>query len=157
MADGTEIEPLAEADVARAVEQFRRMDVEAIAVCLLWSIVNGDHERRGASQFVPERAMEQNNSWAETWKGEYQHTRGSWLTFSTQWGHFNQVNAYTGFAADVPRSLDIVSLQEDGDALSAGRWSWGGQEQGRAVATMYKPSPVPLMPRCSHSTMTSRR
>jgi hypothetical protein len=100
----------------------------------------GDHERRGASQFVPERAMEQNNSWAETWKGEWQHTRGNWLNFSAQWGHFNQVNAYTGFAAGVPRSLDIVTLQEDGDALSAGRWSWGGQEQGRAVANMYKPN-----------------
>ncbi len=100
----------------------------------------GDHERRGASQFVPERSMEQNNSWAETWKGEWQHTRGTWLTFSAQWGHFNQVNAYTGFAPGVPLSTDIVTLQQDGDAASAGRWSWGGQEQGRAVATMYKPN-----------------
>jgi len=100
----------------------------------------GDHERRGASQFVPERAMEQNNSWAETWKGEWQHTSGNWLTFSAQWGHFNQVNAYTGYAPGIPLSTDIVTLQQDGDAASAGRWSWGGQEQGRAVATMYKPN-----------------
>ena len=28
----------------------------------------GDHEKRSASQFVPERAMEQNNAWGETWK-----------------------------------------------------------------------------------------
>jgi len=98
----------------------------------------GDSDKRGASQFVPEESMEENDSWAETWKAEYQATRGKWFTFSGQWGHFNQVNAYQGFAPGVPRSVDIVTLQEGGQALSAGRWSWGGQEQGRAVATMYK-------------------
>lgn len=45
-ADGEEIEPLAEDDVRAAVEHFRRMGVEAIGVCLLWSIANGVHERR---------------------------------------------------------------------------------------------------------------
>ena len=49
---------------------------------------------------------------------------GKWLTFSAQWGHFNQVNAYKAFAPGVPRRIDIVSQKEDGQALSAGRWSW---------------------------------
>ena len=45
-ADGQEIEPLSDADVRAAVAHFRKMDVEAVAVCLLWSIVNGSHERQ---------------------------------------------------------------------------------------------------------------
>ena len=45
-ADGAEIEPLNKDDVRAAIVHFRKMDVEAVAVCLLWSIVNADHERR---------------------------------------------------------------------------------------------------------------
>ena len=45
-AAGTERTPLAEDDVLAAVEDFRKLGVEAVAVCLLWSVVNGSHERR---------------------------------------------------------------------------------------------------------------
>ena len=45
-ADGREVTPLCANDVQAAIAQFRRMEVDAIAVCLLWSIVNGDHERQ---------------------------------------------------------------------------------------------------------------
>ena len=45
-AEGGEVTPLDEESVRRAVAHFRKMDVEAIGVCLLWSIVNGAHERR---------------------------------------------------------------------------------------------------------------
>ena len=45
---GRELEPLDEADVRVAADRFRRLEVEAIAVCLLWSIVEGAHERRAA-------------------------------------------------------------------------------------------------------------
>ncbi|MDH6235030.1 N-methylhydantoinase A [Mesorhizobium soli] len=43
---GNEIETLAEEDVRAAARHFRACDVETIAVCLLWSIVNPIHERR---------------------------------------------------------------------------------------------------------------
>jgi N-methylhydantoinase A len=43
---GREIVPLSEDDARGAVDRFRKMEVEAIAVCLLWSNVNGDHEVR---------------------------------------------------------------------------------------------------------------
>ncbi len=43
---GNEVTPLSEADVQAAIAYFDRCGVEAIAVCLLWSIVNGEHERR---------------------------------------------------------------------------------------------------------------
>lgn len=43
---GNEVEPLVEADVFAAIEHFKRCKVEAIAVSLLWSIVNPKHERR---------------------------------------------------------------------------------------------------------------
>ena len=43
---GAELEPLDEDAVARALSRFRRLEVEAVGVCLLWSIVNGAHERR---------------------------------------------------------------------------------------------------------------
>jgi N-methylhydantoinase A len=41
---GRELEPLAEQDVIEAVRYFKRCEVKAIAVCLLWSIVNPAHE-----------------------------------------------------------------------------------------------------------------
>ena len=43
---GNEVEPLAEADVHAAVDHLKRCQVEAIAVSLLWSIVNPKHELR---------------------------------------------------------------------------------------------------------------
>ncbi len=43
---GNEIETLSDADVVAAVRHLKNCGVEAIAVCLLWSIVNPAHERR---------------------------------------------------------------------------------------------------------------
>ena len=45
-ADGQEYEPLSDSDIRAAIAHFRNMDVEAVAVCLLWSIANGAHEER---------------------------------------------------------------------------------------------------------------
>jgi N-methylhydantoinase A len=45
-ADGAVYKPLDEAAVVAALQRLATDGVEAIAVCLLWSIVNGDHERR---------------------------------------------------------------------------------------------------------------
>ncbi len=41
---GNEVDPLVEADVLAAIEHFKKCEVEAIAVSLLWSIVNPKHE-----------------------------------------------------------------------------------------------------------------
>src|SRR5436190_8722683 len=43
---GNEIEPLKAADVVAAVRHLKKCAVQAIAVCLLWSIVNPAHERK---------------------------------------------------------------------------------------------------------------
>jgi N-methylhydantoinase A len=43
---GNELLPLDEAAVTKACEQFKLLGVEAVAVCLLWSIVNPKHELR---------------------------------------------------------------------------------------------------------------
>lgn len=43
-ARGRELEPLSEADVREAADAFRHQEVEAVAVGLLWSIVNPAHE-----------------------------------------------------------------------------------------------------------------
>ena len=43
---GNEVTPLSEKDVLDAIAYFRRCPVDAIAVCLLWSIVNPVHEQR---------------------------------------------------------------------------------------------------------------
>ncbi len=45
-AAGEERAPLEDEDVLAAIENFRKLGVEAIAVCLLWSVVNGRHEER---------------------------------------------------------------------------------------------------------------
>ena len=45
---GDVVEPLDERSVAAAVDQARSAEVEAIGVCLLWSVVNPDHEARVA-------------------------------------------------------------------------------------------------------------
>lgn len=47
--DGSVIEPLHEDEVREAAGYFRRHDVRSIAVALLWSIVNPQHERRVAA------------------------------------------------------------------------------------------------------------
>ncbi|HEX7299822.1 MAG TPA: hydantoinase/oxoprolinase family protein [Solirubrobacteraceae bacterium] len=46
--DGVEIEPLNEDDVVTAAAHLREQDVEAIAIVLLFSFVNPEHERRVA-------------------------------------------------------------------------------------------------------------
>jgi N-methylhydantoinase A len=43
---GAIMRPLDEAVVLRIIEQLRALEVEAVAVCLLWSIVNPAHEAR---------------------------------------------------------------------------------------------------------------
>jgi N-methylhydantoinase A len=48
-ADGAELEPLEPGDVAAAIRAFRERDVESVAVCLLHSYRNPDHEQRVAS------------------------------------------------------------------------------------------------------------
>jgi N-methylhydantoinase A len=45
-ADGTEVEPLDEERVIEVLDRLREGGVEAVAVCLLWSIVNPEHENR---------------------------------------------------------------------------------------------------------------
>ena len=44
--DGTVTEPLDEAGVIETIEELKQHDVEAVGVCLLWSIVNPAHELR---------------------------------------------------------------------------------------------------------------
>lgn len=43
---GNEIDPLSDDDVRAAARHFKACEVQAVAVCLLWSIVNPAHERR---------------------------------------------------------------------------------------------------------------
>src|SRR5215468_10700478 len=45
-AEGQVLKPLDEAAVLAVVERLRALKVEAVGVCLLWSIVNSQHERR---------------------------------------------------------------------------------------------------------------
>jgi len=45
---GTVIGPLVEEDVYAAVDKIRESDVEAVAICFLWSFKNPDHEKRAA-------------------------------------------------------------------------------------------------------------
>ncbi len=44
--DGSVFKPLDEAAVVAAIDAIKAQDVRAVAVCLLWSIVNPAHERR---------------------------------------------------------------------------------------------------------------
>jgi N-methylhydantoinase A len=53
-ADGSEVEPLAEADVRAAAAALREQAVEAVAVVLLFSFVNPAHERRVAEILAQE-------------------------------------------------------------------------------------------------------
>jgi N-methylhydantoinase A len=40
------VKPLDEGAVLRVIEELRALEIEAVAVCLLWSVLNGTHERR---------------------------------------------------------------------------------------------------------------
>lgn len=44
--EGEILVPLNEDEVRTAIHQFKKWDVKAIAVCLLWSVINSNHERR---------------------------------------------------------------------------------------------------------------
>lgn len=44
-ADGRVVESLTESEVRRVLSQIRERGFEAVAVCLLWSVVNADHEQ----------------------------------------------------------------------------------------------------------------
>ena len=46
LADGSELRPFDDAACCRVIDSLRASRVEAVAVCLLWSIVNPAHERR---------------------------------------------------------------------------------------------------------------
>lgn len=46
LADGSELRPLDTEAVRTTIDALRDNEIEAVAVCLLWSIVNSDHERR---------------------------------------------------------------------------------------------------------------
>ncbi len=46
LADGSEMAPFDEAAVLAIIGQLKEREVEAVAVCLLWSIVNSAHEER---------------------------------------------------------------------------------------------------------------
>ena len=46
LADGSEMTPFDEASVLQTIEKLKAQAVEAVAVCLLWSIVNPAHEDR---------------------------------------------------------------------------------------------------------------
>ena len=46
LADGSEMTPFDEAVVLQIIEELKKNKVEAVAVCLLWSIVNSAHEDR---------------------------------------------------------------------------------------------------------------
>jgi N-methylhydantoinase A len=48
-ADGAVLVPLAEAEIARIAADCRRLGAEAVAICLLHSFANPDHERRLAA------------------------------------------------------------------------------------------------------------
>lgn len=45
-AQGNVVKPLDELAVVKVIEDLRSLEVEAVAVCLLWSILDGAHERR---------------------------------------------------------------------------------------------------------------
>ena len=46
VSDGSVIQSLDEAATMRVIERLRELEVEAVGVCLLWSIVNPSHEQR---------------------------------------------------------------------------------------------------------------
>jgi N-methylhydantoinase A len=46
LADGSVAHPLDDADVRRVITRLRELEVDAVGVCLLWSMVNSAHELR---------------------------------------------------------------------------------------------------------------
>jgi len=75
-ADGSVIRPLEEASVRRAVERLKTEQVEAIAVCLLFSFLNPGHEQRVRSicqELFPEASVSLSSEIAPEFR-EYERT-----------------------------------------------------------------------------------
>ncbi|WP_439360384.1 hydantoinase/oxoprolinase family protein [Bradyrhizobium sp. DASA03007] len=119
-ADGAEVAPLVAGDVAKAADIFKKEGVEAVAICLFNSFLDGRHEREAREALV--------KSWGSDWislSSEIMPTMGEYERGSTA-----VVNAYVApkvtrylKALDerlrelgLPRSL--LMLQSNGGAVS---------------------------------------
>lgn len=87
-ADGRELEALEEADVAKAARFFADEGVDAIAICLLHSYVNPEHERRAVALLKEHAAGSPAVQWISPSSeiipiiGEYERTSGTVINAS---------------------------------------------------------------------------
>src|SRR5690606_35897236 len=73
---GNVITPLVQADIERAIDYFKKEQVEAIAVCYLHSYLNTEHERRTAEIIKglwPEVSVSVSSDITKEWR-EYERT-----------------------------------------------------------------------------------
>lgn len=121
--DGGEIDPLQEEDVARAVVEFRRQGVEAIAIAFLFSFMNDDHERN-ARALIREL-------WPEAWVcissevtpilGEYERTSTTVLNAYVGRRVITYLQTLNGALRNEGLARDMLLVQSNGGAVSVGQ------------------------------------
>lgn len=78
---GDEIEPLSEKEINRLISEVANHDAEALAICLLFSYLNPDHEKR-LQQALAENLFVSISSEVLAETGEYERAIATWLNAS---------------------------------------------------------------------------
>ena len=101
--------------------------------------VAADHQRRGASRFVPAESRELAVGPVTLAKGEWQAVRGNSLLTSLQSGLYHYDYEYTGMGTGSRVSTtDISTLRQTGDVLTDGRHRQYKRYHSKGVVSWYK-------------------
>jgi hypothetical protein len=101
--------------------------------------VAADHQRRGASRFVPAESRELAVGPVTLAKAEWQGVRGNSLLASLQSGLYHYDYEYKGMETGSRVStIDIATLQQSGDALTDGRYRQYKRYHSKGVVSRYE-------------------
>jgi N-methylhydantoinase A len=119
---GAVLEPLDEASVAAAAEQLRRLDVQAVAVCLLHAFANPAHERRVAEMLreaLPGMAVTTSTDVLPVVR-EYERTLATVLNATVMPGVATYVHRLESRLADAGIGAPLLLMQSNGGVAGAG-------------------------------------
>ena len=119
---GDELAPIAEADVAAAVEGFRRHGVDCVAVCLMHSYANAAHEERVVellAELMPEAFVSRSSEVLPEYR-EYERAMTTILdVFVKPYTRDYVLRAEEAVHATIKKAAPFLIMQSNGGVISA--------------------------------------
>ena len=119
---GEELAPIAEADVAAAVEGFRRHEVDCVAVCLMHSYANAAHEERVVellAELMPEAFVSRSSEVLPEYR-EYERAMTTILdVFVKPYTRDYVLRAEEAVHATIKKAAPFLIMQSNGGVISA--------------------------------------